>query len=249
MLRSTATPRACASRSAASSALCSVPLPVAATTMPSTPASHAARRRRGRRRRRRWSRSRPTATRAGVGRASAASPSAGASAGQARRRRSAPSTIRASGPPSPDANASSRYGCTLRTARAECTAPANDDDDAARAAARRDGDRVGEVLRAVGLQRRRRPHRRGQHDRLGRREHALQEVRGLLERVGAVGDDDAADLGARQVVRDALGERRQIAKSMSLLSTCATCSLSSDDAGRRRRRAASSCADADRAGA
>ena len=61
--------------------------------------------------------------------------------------------------------------------------------------ARRDAappHRVDDVLRPVGKQRRRRPHRRRQHDRLVRRQHALQQVGGLLERVGAVGDDDAA---------------------------------------------------------
>ena len=56
-----------------------------------------------------------------------------------------------------------------------------------------------QVLRPVGLARRRRPHRRGEHDRLRRREDALEEVRGLLERVGAVGDDDRRDLVAREV--------------------------------------------------
>ena len=83
----------------------------------------------------------------------------------------------------------------------------DDDDDAARTGRGRHRDGVGQVLRAVGEARGRRPHRCREDDRLGRREHALQEVRRLLERVGAVGDDDRRDLGPREVAGDAPGER------------------------------------------
>ncbi len=48
-----------------------------------------------------------------------------------------------------------------------------------------------------------RAHRGGQHQRLGRRQHAVQEIGGFLQRVGAVGDHHAGHLGARQVVRHA----------------------------------------------
>ena len=106
----------------------------------------------------------------------------------------------------------------------------DDDRHAVRAAAPRDGDRVGEVLRAVGEARRRRPHRGGQDDRLRRRQHALQEIRRLLERVGAVRDDDPTTSGRARSARRAPASRRQVAKSMSLLSICATCSLSRREA-------------------
>jgi hypothetical protein len=83
----------------------------------------------------------------------------------------------------------------------------DDDDDAACTGRRGHRDGIGEVLRAVGEARGRRPHRRREDDRLGRREHALQEVRGLLERVGAVGDDDRRDLGPREMSRRRAGKR------------------------------------------
>ena len=54
----------------------------------------------------------------------------------------------------------------------------------------------------------------GQHDRLGRREHALQEVRGLLERVGAVRDDDRRRPRRRaRWLGDALGQPRARSRS------------------------------------
>ena len=65
---------------------------------------------------------------------------------------------------------------------------------------------VEQVLRPVGLRTGGRAHGGRQHHRLGGCEHALQEPRGLFERVGAVGDDDARHLGARQVVGHALSQ-------------------------------------------
>jgi hypothetical protein len=70
------------------------------------------------------------------------------------------------------------------------------DDDAARQRRRGHLDRLREVPRAVGLRRRGRPHRASEDHGLSRRQHPLQEPRGLLERVGAVADDDAAHLAA-----------------------------------------------------
>lgn len=55
-------------------------------------------------------------------------------------------------------------------------------------------DGISHVLGAVGCQCRGRTHRTGEDDRLGRGEHLLQEERRLLERVGSVGDHDAADV-------------------------------------------------------
>ena len=62
------------------------------------------------------------------------------------------------------------------------------------------------LLRPVGLARGRRPHRPGQHHRLGRRPDTVQEVRRLLERVGAMRDDDAGHLGPRHMVGHPLRE-------------------------------------------
>jgi hypothetical protein len=132
----------------------------------------------------------------------AASPS-----GQCLNERRRPSSTRAIGPASPEPKASRRYGWTLRTSSAEWTVPATTTTTPRATGRRGHRDGVGEVLRAVGQARGRRPHRRREDDRLGRREHALQEVRGLLERVGAVGDDDRRDLGPREVAGDAPGKR------------------------------------------
>jgi hypothetical protein len=89
-----------------------------------------------------------------------------------------------------------------------------------------DGHRVQQVLRAIGNQRGSRAHRAGQHDGLGRGQQRLQEERGFLQRIGAMGDDDALDIGLRQVMADARGQLGPDAKLMSLLSICATCSVS-----------------------
>ena len=94
----------------------------------------------------------------------------------------------------------------MRTARAEWTRPATATTTPASGAPRRDGDRIGEIARPVGVARRRRTHRRRQHDRLGRSDDAGEEIGRLLERVGAVGDDDAAHLRPREMARDRLGE-------------------------------------------
>ena len=75
-------------------------------------------------------------------------------------------------------------------------------DDTARPGRACDEQSIEQVLRAVGLKRCGRAHRRDQHDRLGRRKHALQEIGGLLQRVGAVRDHDAANLRPRQVSID-----------------------------------------------
>ena len=120
---------------------------------------------------------------------------------------SRPASTRPSGPASPDANASSRDEWALRTSRAACTVPAKTTTHAARARLGGDGDRVGEVARPVGLARGRRAASppvsttglAGGHD-------AVQEVRRLLQRVGAMGDDDAGDLGPRRMVGHPLRE-------------------------------------------
>jgi repressor LexA len=79
---------------------------------------------------------------------------------------------------------------------------------APRARVRRHADRVLEVLRAVGARRSGWPHRAGQHHRLVRRQHGLQEEGGLLHGVGAVRDDDAVHVGLGQPVGAALRERQ-----------------------------------------
>ena len=84
----------------------------------------------------------------------------------------------------------------------------DDDQDAApgRVLVRRHRHRVVEVERAVRRQRRGRAHRGGQHDRLPRLDDEVQEVGRLLDRVGAVRDDDAGDVGHRDQLVDAAGE-------------------------------------------
>ncbi|MCY1365044.1 hypothetical protein D9M69_518750 [compost metagenome] len=67
-------------------------------------------------------------------------------------------------------------------------------------------ERVAHVLRTVGRQGRGRTHRAGQHHRLGRREHGVQEEGGLFQRVGAVGDHDAGHVRLRQPVCAARGQ-------------------------------------------
>mmetsp|Transcript_16081 Transcript_16081/g.44715 ORF Transcript_16081/g.44715 Transcript_16081/m.44715 type:complete len:333 (+) Transcript_16081:405-1403(+) len=66
--------------------------------------------------------------------------------------------------------------------------------------------RVVKILGAVRRQRGRGAHRRRQHHRLGRCQHPVQEIGRLLERVGAVGDDDPADLGPGQMLVCRRGE-------------------------------------------
>ena len=215
VLRSTATPRARALSSACSRRRWSVPLPVAATTIPATPPCD------------------EQIDGAAVGAGDAvtisthghaagssgkvARPIEEASAGQARKGLTVPATTCASGPCSPDENASSRDGCNLRTARAEWTWPARTTTTPGSACAATD-DRVGQVARPVGLARRRRAHRRGQDDGLGRIDDARQEIRRLLERVGAVRDDDAAHFRPRQVARRP--PRRAGARSRSPCPCC-----------------------------
>ena len=120
----------------------------------------------------------------------------------------------------------------------------------ARALAARRGRRAiasREIARPVGFATSRRPHRAGQHHRLARAETRAQEIRGLLERVGAVRDDDARDVGPRAGGARAPASARQVAKSMSLLSICATCSVSSATPARQAQPATSAstptCAD------
>ena len=87
------------------------------------------------------------------------------------------------------------------------------------------GHRVVQVARAVGADRRGRPHRADQHHRLVALDHQVQEVRGLLHGVGAVGDDDAVDVvarPARSLTR--LASFSQTASFMSWLPMLATCS-------------------------
>jgi hypothetical protein len=83
--------------------------------------------------------------------------------------------------------------------------PAGEHDQHARSlCARRHRQRVAEVLRPVGLQRRGRAHGGRQHHGPGRRQQALQQPGRLLQRIGTVGDHDALHLGAREVVSQPL---------------------------------------------
>ncbi len=74
------------------------------------------------------------------------------------------------------------------------------------------GERHGvvEVHRAVGRDRRRRPHGPHQHDRLGALDHEVEEVRRLLQRVGAVGDHDAGHVVAGEQLVDPPGEGQPV---------------------------------------
>ncbi len=58
----------------------------------------------------------------------------------------------------------------------------------------RDADGVVDVQRPVGAERRRRPHRAGEHDRLVGLHDQVEEVGGLFHRVGAVRDGHAVDI-------------------------------------------------------
>ena len=58
-----------------------------------------------------------------------------------------------------------------------------------------DGDGVVEIHRAVGADFRGRAHRADEDDRFGAGDDEIQEVAGLLHRVGAVRDDDGGDVG------------------------------------------------------
>ena len=128
------------------------------------------------------------------------------SAGHGRRSWSLPASTRPSTPASPDENASSRDEWTLRTSRAECSVPAKATTHARPPRLGGNGDRVGQVARPVGLARGRRPHRPGQDHRLGDGHDAGEEIGRLLERVGAMGDDDARHLGPRRMVGHPLRE-------------------------------------------
>ena len=190
--------------------------------------------RHARRRRRRSSRCRPPAS---AGRRSAARsrPSCASPSGQARKARSAAfldarDRSGVAGAEGVEAIAGGPCGRRAPSARV----PADDHDDAARpgracatatASARFCGPSAGGA--------RRRPHRRREDDRLGRREHALQEVRGLLERVGAVGDDDRRR--PRRARGDARRARRARARSRS---PCPCCRAARPARSRRRRRPA-----------
>ncbi len=65
-----------------------------------------------------------------------------------------------------------------------------------------DADGVVDVERTVGAEGRRRSHRAGEHDRLVALDDEVEEVGGLLHRVGAVGDGNAVDVGLRQQAVD-----------------------------------------------
>ena len=67
---------------------------------------------------------------------------------------------------------------------------------------------IEQVLRAVGLQGRGRPHGCSQQHRLERLQHAVQKVSRLFERVGAVRDDQAAHVGPLQVPLHGSGQRQ-----------------------------------------
>ena len=71
---------------------------------------------------------------------------------------------------------------------------------------RRHGHRVVVVERPVRRERRRRPHRRGQHHRLPGLDDEVEEVPRLLDRVGAVRDHDAGDIRLREDLVHARGE-------------------------------------------
>ena len=93
--------------------------------------------------------------------------------------------------------------------RGRAVDPVVDDDEHAasgRVLVRRHRHRVVEVERAVGRQGRRGAHRRGQDDGLARLGHEVEEVRRLLDRVGAVRDDDAVHVLHRGELVDAARE-------------------------------------------
>ena len=84
----------------------------------------------------------------------------------------------------------------------------HDGNDASHAFTLGNGHGIQQVLRTIRLDGGRRPHRGGQYDRLLRRQHALQQVGGLFQRVGAVRDHHAADLGPVQVLPHPLRQPR-----------------------------------------
>ncbi|MNY07316.1 hypothetical protein D3C86_1401150 [compost metagenome] len=69
--------------------------------------------------------------------------------------------------------------------------------------------RVIQVQRAIGAQRRTRPHRADYHHRLVALEREVQEVRRFLDGVGAVRDDDAVHVRLLQQFGHALGQLQQ----------------------------------------
>ena len=79
-------------------------------------------------------------------------------------------------------------------------APAAHPHPAARAGVGGHQQRIGQVLRPIGRQRRGRTHGARQHHRLGRAQHPLQQVGGFLQRVGAVRHHQPGHVGALQVV-------------------------------------------------
>ena len=78
---------------------------------------------------------------------------------------------------------------------------------AAGAGRRCHGHGVQQVLGAVGRQCRGRAHGTGQHHGLSGVQHLVQEPGGFLQRVGAVGDDDAAHIRVCEMVGAAQGQR------------------------------------------
>jgi len=79
-------------------------------------------------------------------------------------------------------------------------------DCAARSGPCREAYRIEQILGAVGGERTGRPHGCRQHHRFGGREHAVKEVSRFFQRVGAVRDDDARHVVAREVIRHAKGK-------------------------------------------
>ena len=131
------------------------------------------------------------------------------------RRRRAPRRSAPIGPERGDANArgDDRVGLADRARGVQL---AGEGDDRARARGRLGAgraDRVEQVRRPVGAARARRADRAGQHDRRVGGVDQVAEDGGLLERVGAVRDDDAApggglgDRGARD--RERVGRARR----------------------------------------
>ena len=100
-----------------------------------------------------------------------------------------------------------------------------DDEHAAslRPRIRRDADRVVDVQRPVGADRRRRPHRADEDDRLVALHDEIEEVRRFLHRVGAVRDRDAVDIGLREQPLTSAASLSQTSSFMSWLPTEDTC--------------------------
>ena len=66
----------------------------------------------------------------------------------------------------------------------------------------RHADRVVDVQRAIGAERRGRSHRTSEDHRLVALDDEVEEVRGFLHRIGAVRDRDAVDVRCRQQAID-----------------------------------------------